>query len=69
MTRRKQHQWMAIVSLDQPDAVRPFVISDSNGDVYPFASVEAIKKFRTTNALQDGDWYAFNFVTGQIEEV
>jgi hypothetical protein len=63
---KKSNQWIAICSFPHPQGTKPYVMQDDElENVALFASPEAIKKVADRHMLSAGDWYAFNFETGE----
>lgn len=67
---KKQNQWIAIIDLEQPNLRRPIVLMTSDLDeTATFPSVAAIKEVQRTHLMRDFCWHAFNYTTGESEEV
>ena len=68
--RKKQNEWIAIIDLDQPSVRRPIVLLNSDLDeTATFPSVQAIKEVQRTHLMRDFCWHAFNYATGESEEI
>ena len=63
-------EWIVIVDMDQPGNRMAVALSaDDDFSCGGFASVEAIRELKNKHQLGVFTWWAFNFVTGELEEL
>lgn len=63
-------EWMAIVVFDFSNGTRPIAILDEDLEaVALFESRDEIVAMSKRHFLKAGEWYAFNFITGEMEEL
>jgi hypothetical protein len=62
--------WIAIIAFPHPSGTKPYVLQDDElENVATFVSVEDIEDIMHSHLLRDGEWTAFNFETGETEQV
>lgn len=63
-------EWIAIVDMDQPGNRMAVAIGDEDEfSCAKFESVGEIQELHESHGLGVFMWWAFNFVTGEVEEV
>ena len=63
------NEWIAIVDMDQPGRRVPVALSDGDWDCATFSCVDEIKELHKDHSLGVFMWWAFNYVTGEGEEI
>ena len=63
-------EWIVIVDMDQPGNRMAVALSaDDDFSCGEFESVDEIRELHKKHCLGVFMWWAFNFVTGEVEEV
>jgi hypothetical protein len=57
--------WIAIINLQN----RPRVIMGDDDDPAEFEDISEIVKLKSKHILRKHEWYAFNYETGQSEDI
>ena len=65
------NEWIVIVDMEQPDIRRPVSLTDMEDDFScaAFESVQHIERLKRGHPLGVFVWWAFNYVTGEAEEL
>ena len=64
------NEWMVIIDMDQPDHRKPVAFeADDQYSCETFESVSSIRELRESHSMGVFFWWAFNFVTGDVEEL
>ena len=66
----KMNEWVVIVDMDQPGNRTAVAMSgDDDFSCATFNSVDDIRELQRKHSLGVFTWWAFNFVTGEAEEL
>ena len=64
------NEWVVIVDMDQPGNRMAVAMSADDGySCATFGTVESIRNLQRKHPLGVFTWWAFNFVTGEAEEI
>lgn len=64
------NEWIAIVDMDQPGNRMAVALGDDDDfSCAQFESVDAIEELQKVHGLGVFTWWAFNFLTGEVEEL
>lgn len=63
------NKWIAIVDMEQPDIRHVVVIEEDEFACATFESVDEIRELQRKHSLGVFTWWAFNFVTGEVEDI
>ncbi len=64
------NEWIAVVDMDQPENRMAVTLSDDDEfSCATFESVEEIRELQKKHGLGVFTWWAFNFVTGEAEDI
>ena len=64
------NEWIVIVDMDQPGHRKAVAFeADDEFSCDTFESVSAIRELREDHMMNVFVWWAFNFVTGEVEEL
>jgi hypothetical protein len=65
----KAKKYIVIVDMDQPGNRRPVVLTDEEENPGMFQSLEAIVRLKAIHPLGVFTWWAFNWQTGESEDL